>query len=561
MTAEITLAGAPKDILVRWHAIEWRKAFMNVRRLQVRIVKAMKAGRWGKVKALQHLLRHSYSARVMAVRRVTENKGKKTAGIDKIVWSTAEQKAKGVERLRKRAYRAEPLRRIYIPKKNGKRRGLGIPTMFDRAKQAQHQIALDPIAETKADPNSYGFRRERSATDAIAQCRHALNRKGSAEWVLEGDIKACFDQIDHDWLLNHIPTDKAVLRTWLKAGYMERGALHPTEEGTPQGGVISPILANMALDGLEPLLKQQYPRHKGFKVHLVRYADDFIITCSDRTCLTQEILPLVEEFLATRGLHLSPEKTIITHIDDGFDFLGQTIRKFKGKLITKPSKKSRLALMAKLRIILREEGQQLSAAGVIHRLNPILIGWCNYHRHSAASRTFTQIDHQLYHLLWQWAKRRHSNQSRRWIYLKYFHDGKRSGFHTQTHDQDGHATLLYLFKLSSVDIRRHIKIYGNANPYDPTWEHYFEQRTYRRTLNQLGGRFKVRSIWVRQQGICPICGEFITMDDDWETHHIVHRVNGGDDSLSNLVALHTICHQQFHHPDFTGSSLRLSRTV
>jgi len=234
--------------------------------------------------------------------------------------------------------------------------------------------------------------------------------------VLEGDIQACFDQIDHDWLLKHIPTDKKVLDSWLKAGYLETGVFHQTEAGTPQGGVISPVLANMALDGLEVLLKQQYPRHKGYKVHLVRYADDFIISCRDQKVLVQEIRPLVERFLAERGLRLSPEKTVITHIDDGFDFLGQTIRKFKGKLIIQPSKKSRLALMAKVRTILRTEGRNRLAAGVIRRLNPLLRGWCNYHRHSAAMRTFTLINHQLYQLLWQWAKCRHRQQPRHWIY-------------------------------------------------------------------------------------------------------------------------------------------------
>lgn len=560
-TISIDTDTPPHRVQQSWHAIEWRKVRQTVRRLQVRIVKAMKAGNRKKVRDLQRLLRHSYSARCLAVRRVTENAGKKTAGIDKIVWSKGEQKNAGIESLRQQNSRAQPLRRVYIPKKNGKLRGLGIPTIFDRAKQAQHQLALDPVAETMADPNSYGFRRERSTADAVEQCNRVLRRKEAAEWILEADIKACFDQINHEWLLKHIPTDKSVLRNWLKAGYMEKGVFQQTEEGTPQGGVISPILANMALDQLEPLLKQHYPRHSGLSVHLVRYADDFIITCNDRMVLEQQIRPLVEDFLEKRGLQLSPEKTVITHINDGFNFLGQTIRKFKGKLITQPSKKSRLALLEKVRTILHSEGRRLSAAGVIRRLNPILKGWCHHHSYSAASRTFALINHQLYRLLWQWAKRRHTNQSRRWIYLKYFHDGKLCHFHTQTTAQNGQPDTLYLFKPTKVPIRRHIKIIGDANPYDPVWEHYFEQRAYRRILNQIGGRSKVRSIWVQQKGICPVCGEFITLHAEWETHHIIWRVQGGDDSLSNLVALHTTCHQQLHHPDFNRSSLRLVKGV
>ena len=296
MTAVIQ-AGAPIHGM-NWYSVNWRSASRNVRRLQVRIVKAMKAGRWNKVKALQRLLRCSFSARLLAVKRVTENQGKKTAGVDNVLWDTAEKKLQSVKELNNRSYRAQPLRRVYIPKKNGKLRPLGIPTMFDRAKQAQHLLALDPVAETSGDPNSYGFRRERSCADAIEQCFHTLYRKEAAEWVLEGDIQSCFDQINHDWILSHIPTEKRTLQQWLKAGYIERHLFHQTEAGTPQGGIISPVLANLALDGLEPLLKKCYPRHKGLKVHLVRYADDFIITCSDRQILEQDICSHLEAFLA-----------------------------------------------------------------------------------------------------------------------------------------------------------------------------------------------------------------------------------------------------------------------
>ena len=231
-------AGAVSRDPAAWHAINWRRTLRLVRRLQVRIVKAIQAGRWGKVHALQHLLTHSFSAKALAVRRVTENQGKRTPGVDGVTWKTPEQKAAAMGTLRPWGYRPQPLRRVYIAKSNGKRRGLGIPCMTDRAMPALYLLALDPIAETQEDPNSYGFRTHRAPADAIEPCFNVLAKKASPQWILEGDIRACCDELSHDWLLAHIPMDTAILRKWLKAGYMERNVLHPTEAGTPQGGVV-----------------------------------------------------------------------------------------------------------------------------------------------------------------------------------------------------------------------------------------------------------------------------------------------------------------------------------
>jgi len=244
-------AGAPSLRDSMWPLSDWTRIESEVRRLQVRIAKATKEGRWGKVQALQRLLTRSHSGKMLAVKRVTENRGKRTPGIDGQIWSSPAAKSKGVELLRHRGYHPQPLRRVYIPKSNGKKRPLGIPTMLDRAMQALWKLALEPVAETRADRNSYGFRLGRSTADAIGYCFTALARKGSATWILEGDIRGCFDNISHDWLLRNIPMDKAVLRRWLEAGYIETDTLFATEAGTPQGGVISPALATMTLDGLE----------------------------------------------------------------------------------------------------------------------------------------------------------------------------------------------------------------------------------------------------------------------------------------------------------------------
>jgi RNA-directed DNA polymerase len=276
MTA-LLRAGAAPHALTDWHAINWHKVHQNVRRLQARIVQATKAGRWGKVKALQRLLTRSFSGKALAVRRVTENQGKRTPGVDRVTWNDPRQKAQAIHALKQRGYRPQPLKRVYISKKNGKKRPLGIPTILDRAMQALYLLALQPIAETTGDTHSYGFRPERSTADAIEQCFTLLSRRTSAKWILEADIRSCFDRISHDWLLANIPMERAILQKWLKAGFMERYVLHPTEMGTPQGGLISPVLANLTLDGLQHQLHTHFPKPKAGQsplVHLVRYADD-----------------------------------------------------------------------------------------------------------------------------------------------------------------------------------------------------------------------------------------------------------------------------------------------
>src|SRR5258708_9021899 len=422
MTAN-TCAGAAPHSEVKWHRIDWSAVHRTVRRLQARIVKATQEGKWGKVKALQHLLTHSFSGKALAVRRVTENQGRKTPGVDKEIWTMPSQKMRAIHRLRQRGYHPKPLRRVYIAKSNGKLRPLGIPCMLCRAMQALYLLALDPIAEVMGDSNSYGFRSARSPADAIEQCFTDLSRKNSAQWILEGDIKSCFDKISHEWLLAHIPMEKTILRKWLKAGFIDKYVLHETEEGTPQGGICSPVLANMTLDGLEKELREKFPKpprkSSKEKVNFIRFADDFIITGRSKEVLDREVKPLVEQFMRERGLEVSPEKTLITHIEDGFDFLGQHLRKYNGKLLITPARKNVHTFLEGVRKVVREN-KQATAGNLIAQLNPKIRGWANYHRHVGSLETFSKVDHAIFCTLWQWAKRRHPKKAIKWIKKKYF---------------------------------------------------------------------------------------------------------------------------------------------
>jgi RNA-directed DNA polymerase len=562
MTAALT-AGAASREPIDWYAINWRQAERNVRRLQARIVQATRAGRWGKVKALQHLLTRSFSGKALAVRRVTANRGKRTPGVDGETWTTPAQKARGIATLRRRGYRPRPLRRVYIPKSNGKKRPLGIPTMRDRAMQALSLLALDPIAETTGDPNSYGFRKERSTADAIDQCYNVLGRSRSARWVLEGDIVSCFDRISHEWLLTHVPLDKDLLRRWLQAGYLEQAVFHPTEEGTPQGGIISPVLANLALDGLEPLLHTRFPVRPGKpnpKMNLVRYADDFIITGRSRELLEDGVKPLVEAFLRERGLALSPEKTAITHIDDGFDFLGYTVRRFGQRLVMRPSRKNVQTFLTKVRGFVKANKQAQTGHLIVH-LNRLLRGWTNYHRHVSSKKVFSSVDYALFTMLWRWARRRHPTKGKAWVRKTYFppHGGRQWVLTGTVTKAGGTPSLVRLFVATSVPYRRHLRVRGEANPYDPAWDDYYLRRRSRVVPDELTGRRPLAQLWQEQGGRCLACAQPLTAAEGWHNHHLVPRAAGGGDQLANRALLHPTCHRQVHLHRFGTASPRPTR--
>jgi len=463
---------------LKWTSINWKKAKKKVRELQMRIAKAVREGKFRLAKSLQWLLTHSFYGKLLAVKRVVTNKGKTTPGVDGVVWNTPRKKMQAVNLLNRRGYRPLPLRRVYIKKRNGKLRPLSIPTMRDRAMQALYTLALVPVAETTGDPNSYGFRDGRGCADAIEQCFICLAKRHSPRWILEADIQACFDRIDQGWMLNHALIDKKILRSWLNAGYVDKGRLYPTKAGTPQGSIISPVLANMALDGLESAIKRAVP--KGAKVHVIRYADDFIVTGKSKEILQDKVRAAIRSFLSRRGLNLSGEKTRIIRIEDGFDFLGQHLRKYGEKFIITPSKNSVKGIVAKTRKIIKSHLGSTTAE-MLQELNPVIRGWANYHRYACSKKTFRYVDSCIFKNLWDWAKRRHPSKKIRWIRSRYFRSiGNREWcfFGTQK-TEGGDTNITDLFYMSTVKIVRHIKIRGMANPYDKVWQEYFSRRSIR----------------------------------------------------------------------------------
>ncbi len=452
----------------QWDSIDWKKIEEHINRLQTRIAKAVKKCKWYLVKRLQYLLTHSYYAKLLAARKPTQNTGKRTAGVDGETWSSSEAKMKAALSLTDKKYVAKPLKRVYIEKHgSNKKRPLGIPTMHDRAMQSLYALAIEPIAEGTGDRTSFGFRKFRSTHDACQQVFFCMCSKNAPQWALEGDIKGCFDNISHQWLIDNIPIDKSILKQFLKAGYVFDRHMFPTEAGTPQGGIISPILANMTLDGIEKLLADKYhTKSKSgrinnyhaakHKVNFVRYADDFIVTAKTEE-IAKEVKELIKDFLKDRGLELSDEKTLITHIDTGFNFLGWNFRKYNGKLLVKPSKKSIEKVTENISDTIKG-GKAWKQKDLIGTLNPIITGWANYHQTIVSSETFQKMDYRIWNMLWHWAKRRHPNKSKQWIARKYWHTVGNGNWVFS--DEDKQLSIL-----SDTKIIRHTRLKLDMNPY------------------------------------------------------------------------------------------------
>ncbi len=534
-----------EKLAFQWKSIDWSKVEKDVNNLQIRIAKARRDNKYNNVKRLQYLLTHSINSKLLAVRKVTTNKGKNTAGVDGEIWSTPSSKMKAVYRLTNKNYKAKPLKRVYIDKKGKKeKRPLGIPTMYDRAMQALYSLALSPVAETTADEKSLGFRLGRSCHDACEYVFTALSRRFSPQWILEGDIKGCFNNINHEWLIQNIPMDKSVLKQFLKAGYIFNDKLFPTEDGTPQGGIISPILANMALDGLQNELTKHFDMsrdgaysafvHNKNKVNLIRYADDFIITAISKE-VAEEAKNVIKGFLQTRGLELSESKTLITHIDDGFDFLGWTFRKFKGKLIVKPSKKSIQNFKDSLHETILKRGRAWKQDVLIMKLNQQIRGWTNYHQSVCASEAFAHMDYVLFNMLYKWAKRRHPKKGRWWVTTKYWHrSGNRSWvFSTENNE---------LLRVDHIPIVRHTKVRLNVNPYLD--QDYFIERKFNNGAKRLSGRFK--QIWKNQNGRCFHCGMPLDVGENREIFFKTPRFMGGTETIDNMVYVHKHCNAIYY---------------
>ena len=417
----------------------------------------------------------------VAYQRIYAKEGNMTKGSDGQTIDNMSLKRieKLIDTLKDETYQPQPSKRVYIPKKNGKKRPLGVPTFNDKLIQEVVRMVLEAIYEGNFEYTSHGFRPNRSCHTALTHIQKEFN---GAKWFVEGDIKGCFDHISHEWLLDNVRIDRHILRKWLKSGVVFIKLLLPTLEGTPQGGIISPTLANATLDGMERMLKKKYKvsyvNGKLYypKVNLVRYADDFIVTADRRETLL-EIKEMLTAFLKERGLTLSEEKTLITHISDGFDFLGFNVRNYNGTLLIKPSKKSQKRFTDKLHEVVLTKGKALSQQELIEKINPIIRGWGNYYCYVAPKEVFCRCDHILINQLKSWSYRRHTNKSRKWIRNKYFiRKGCRNWIFGFEYVCGGIEEKFTVQQLTEIPINRHIKIKCEANPFDPLWDDYFEKR-------------------------------------------------------------------------------------
>lgn len=539
-----------------WDSINWDYHVLIVRKLQLRIAKASEQKKFNKVKRLQWILTHSLSAKLIAVRDILQNSGSKTPGVDGITIKTSKEKLALAKSLRRRDYKPLPLRRIYIPKAGNKKklRPISIPTIRDRAFQSLHTLALLPVSEVTADHNSYGFRPKRSCADAIAQSFICLGRQASARFTLEGDIRGCFDNISHEWMLNNICTDTVILEKWLKAGYVEIDKWFTTDQGTGQGGIISPVLSNMTLDGMEALINRL--SRLGNRLNFIRYADDFIVTAYSKDLLEQQVKPAIEFFLKERGLELSQEKTVITKITEGFDFLGQNVRKYpangKLKLLITPSKKSIHSFKQGITQTLRK-ARHLTQAQLIQLLNPKITGWANYHRGVVSKKIFNDIDNFIWRNLYRWAKRRHPNKGTRWIMHKYFKKigGANHRFSTNELLDNGATIEVTLKRMADIPIKRHIKIKKEVHPFDSKYDAYYEQRTSDQWRNNSERNTVAYIISRDQYDLCPCCHQSLTINQRWTISLRTKPSLGGEFKLGNMDIIHTKCYEVRHNTPTT----------
>jgi len=606
-----------------WEDVNWKVVSKRVRKLRQRIFKATKKaktgkGSWNNVRSLMKLLLKSFSALLLAIRKVTYlNKGKNTAGVDGFVAIDNIQRNK---LMRKWDFTdAIPAKRVHIPKSNGKKRPLGIPAIKDRIGQAIMLMAYEPVFETGFEANSYGFRPGRSCHDAIQEIFNQTFKGSTNQWVLDADIKGAFDNISHQFLLKKIsglPGRNRVVQ-WLKAGYVEKGRFYSTESGTPQGGLISPLLANIALDGLEEMIssfkaKIKYltkSRGKDYwkpktinKFQFIRYADDFVILSSQREWL-EEALPLIKEWLKERGLELNQDKTKIRNIrDEGFDFLGHNVRQHKGRCLREgsneyhrkmkiarvkfnknpkanerlptpnskpkdydvysciitPGKEEVKNFLKGIKEVIRNAGR-MTFEQLLRTLNPKIRGWANYYRYVVSKKTFSKVRTEILKAIFRFLKRRHPNKSRSWIQKTYYTTVDEDQWVPCANSSDKRKTKVLLVNIAKdIPIIRYTKVKGNNSFLDPDLEEYWNKRNRDMGKTRFAKGSKLERIFNREKGICPICGESISLDEEFELHHTRPVKDGGTNYEENLIFLHKTCHKAKHkklHYDLTDAIL------
>jgi len=579
---DTTMVNGPEGVL-DWDGVDWRAHEQNVARLRRRIFTATREQDWATVRSLQKMMLRSWSNTLLSVRQVTQrNAGRRTAGIDGEVAVTSTERAELAVRVHRSRSSWDPLpvRRVHIPKANGKQRPLGIPAIMDRCHQARVRNALEPEWEARFEPRSYGFRPGRSCADAIGALYVTLNGpRARRVWILDADLSAAFDKIDHSRLLDALGSFPAreMIERWLTAGVIERGkGFAPTEAGTPQGGVISPLLLNVALHGLEEAAGVRYhptDTQTGKAVAgtpiLVRYADDMVVCCHSRQ-QAEHVKAQLADWLAPRGLAFNEDKTRIVHLEEGFDFLGVTLRRYRRrrrnrpvKLLITPSREA----VRRIRRRLTDEVRRMrgsNAGALIARLNPIIRGWAAYYRGVVSSKIFASLDNHMWWLIWRWANHSHPTKPKKWIARRYF--GRFNKFRNdhwvfgaREHVLNARGDIAHLVKFSWTAIVRHQLVRSGASPDDPDLVDYWNAR--RRKVKPPLDSYNLRLL-ARQDGCCPLCGDHLLVPDQppqspsaWErwwlsvirraiaADYLTHHGRGSAPDGNRTRLVHASCHR------------------
>lgn len=527
-----------------YNNIDWIKCKNDVMKIQNQVVVAYKNGNSEQVTNYQNAIVRSFAARALAVRKVNTNCGGKTAGIDEVIWSKPEQRMEAIDKLKNLSkYKAKPVKRVWITKPNGEKRPLGIPTMFDRAVQALYVQALNPIAEECADKCSYGFRPHRSTKDAAIYLKLVLGSiTATRRWIFLCDVEKYFDQISHKWVLDNIPLNKKMLKEFVKSGVIEKGMFEKTEKGTPQGGVISPVIANMVLDGLEECLGKEFL--------VVRYADDFVVLWKTKESLSIVAKKRINEFLQKRGVRLNMEKSRIVEVSEGFDYLGFHFREYKdstrvkgrkkGIMLIKPAKENIKDCKNKVKDKIKMQ-KSLPLYLVISKINEIIRGWAEYYRATTAKKIFSSLGAYIWKIAWKMLKRKNRKLGLRKLKKKYFTSVEGNSWVLKSNDPKGKPILL--FQMGWVKIKRHWLI-KNLNPYLAENLPYYVKRVESNARSNISLPKRKSKLLIKQRGICPVCKEMLWNGEDLEVHHRNAKKKGGLDIQKNLLLLHKTCHKQ-----------------